>query len=336
MAEILKRNGYKTISYNGGAQLVAKFGFGQGFDLYDSFSDREDVSHDTFMKEVRLATGWIEKNPNEKFFFFLHTYETHHPYTPLKEDLDLLEKDYSGPLPANIPSELLRKINAGEVEIDLADQNHIISTYNAEIYSMDRAFGVLVDFLKKQNLYDNTLIIFTSDHGEEFEEHGMMGWHSHTLYDELLRVPLIIKFPNSEYAFTLIDEQTRNIDILPTMLDILNIPPLPQFEGESLLEWFSKTPRKQLLAISQLDADIQALPSSLRSDAYKLYNQELYDLKSDPLEHNDIARKNKKLFKSLQDELNSLLGDDQPFIEADAVELDKETVKRLRSLGYVN
>ena len=91
-----------------------------------------------------------------------------------------------GSLPNEISVDLLQRINRGEVELDANDLSHIISTYDAELRSVDEAFGRLVEFLRDEGLYDNAIIVLTSDHGEEFGEHGFVGWHSHTLYDEFL------------------------------------------------------------------------------------------------------------------------------------------------------
>ena len=336
MAEILKENGYKTISYNGGAQVNAKFGFDQGFDLYESFSNKGNIHKEDFMGKVSSSIDWIRSNPGEKFFLFLHTYEVHHPYTPTEAELALFEKNYTGTLPANISVDLLSKINDEGLKITEQDLQHIINAYDAEIYSMDQAFSVLMDFLEKENLYDNTIIIFTSDHGEEFGEHKRIGWHSHALYDEQIKVPLIIKFKNSRYAGQMVDDQTRSLDILPTLLDLLNIPLRKNFEGVSLVQWFNKSPRKPLFAVSQQDTAGRVHPRTIRTKKYKLYDRKLFDLISDPDEKKNIAWRNKNIRKKMQKELEYFLERDSTAVETNAVGLDKETLNRLKSLGYVN
>ena len=335
MAEILKGNNYITISYNGGGQIAAEFGLNQGFDLYDSWPSK-DIINETFIKKVNSAINWIKNNPGEKFFLFLHTYETHHPYTPKKEYLDLFEEDYSGNLPMDTSKTLLKKINQKEIKINEEDKKHIISTYDAEIYSMDKAFGILVDFLKKENLYNNTIIIFTSDHGEEFGEHGMMGWHGHALYDEQLKVPLIIKFPDSKYASRIIGEQTRSIDILPTLLDILDIPASETFEGVSLISWLKRKKNKEIFAVSQQDNSGPAHPTTIRTKKWKLYDSRLFNLKLDPLEKIDVAKEHESVDKYLKDNLNEILQQRKIIYTGEELEPDKETSEHLKSLGYVN
>ncbi len=147
-------------------------GLAQGFEIYQSSSNKKNRLGKKLIGKVNAATKWIVENPGGKFFLFLHTFEVHHPYTPRPEYLELFDPNYSGDLPDRISVGLLREINKGKRIINDQDRDHIISAYDAEIRSMDEAFGNFVDFLKRCGLYDNTMIIFTSDHGEEFGEHG--------------------------------------------------------------------------------------------------------------------------------------------------------------------
>jgi len=340
MGEILKAEGYHTISYNGGGQVAAAFGFGRGFDEYVSFPNVNRYVEQTFSGKVKLMIEWLNKNRDKKFFFFLHTYETHHPYTPQKEDLALFESGYAGTLPAEISVDLLRQINSGERALDAADRAHIVNCYDAEIYSVDRAFGVLVKFLKDRGLYHNTIIIFTSDHGEEFGEHGKMGWHSHTLYDELLHVPLIVKFKDSQFAGQVVTPQVRHIDLLPTLLDVLDIPGSDPFEGVSLIEWFAHPRKQTLFAVSERDSKQAVNPLSIRTAQWKLYigdrKPRLYSLRSDPGEQDNVYDwLRTKVRRTLHTELAARLENRAYAPQGKTVEFDKETLERLRSLGYV-
>ena len=206
LAEVLKEAGYTTASYNGGIQLDPAWGLDQGFDVYASVKPRGAPAEslvdktDRFAHQVDRAAAWIRGRRSPGFFLFLHTYEVHHPYSPEPDDLALFRGSYDGPLPDLVTVELLKEVNGGKRPVDDRDRQHIVDTYDAEIRSMDRAFGTLVALLKERKLYDAALVIVTSDHGEEFGEHGQMGWHSHTLYDELLRVPLLVKLPKSRRA----------------------------------------------------------------------------------------------------------------------------------------
>ena len=331
MAEILKRHGYRTVSFNDGGYVSERFGFDQGFDLYHSFPK---TSQGTLKNRANRAMEWIKKNRGEKFFMFLHTYEVHHPYTPKEEYLALFDADYAGALPSSISRDLLLEINDNKRSISESDKNHIISTHDAEIKSVDDSFLVLLDFLKENGLYDNTLIIFTSDHGEEFGEHGTMGWHGTTLFDEVLHVPLIVKFPDSLYASTVVDQQVRSIDILPTLLDVCGIPDEEMFEGTSLMRLIEGK-KKTLFAVSEMGS----YGKSIRTEAWKYHRvhskEMLFDLAKDPAEKIDLSKEYPDTRNRLKTALESLLVKRRISVPKDKAKLDKETLDQLRDLGYI-
>ena len=301
------------------------------------YSSGGGLAKGSLAKQVNFAINnkyWTNNNPDRKFFLFLHTYEVHAAYTPKKGYLDLFEKNYSGKLPKNISAKLLKEINNGEIKINKEDQEHIINTYDAEIRSMDDGFLLLENFLRERDIYDDTIIIFTSDHGEEFGEHGKMGWHSHSLYDELLLVPLIIKLPNSKYASKVVDEQVRSIDILPTLLDILDIRALKTFEGVSLIDLVTGKTLDQLFAVSQQDGKRKKRPTSIRTKKWKLYGSKLFNLESDPLENNDVSNENKAVKDFLRFKLNNILKQ-REIPSTNKVKLDEATKEELKALGYI-
>jgi len=263
MAEILRSAGYRTVSFNGGGQVGAPYGFDRGFEVYES-------SPGKFSEKVGAAIDWLDENADGKFFLFLHTYEVHAPYQSTGDYLKLFEKNYSGTLPETIAPGLLIKINSGAVGIDGADVQHIVNAYDAQIRSMDDAFGRLITHLRSTRRQDRTLIVFTSDHGEEFGEHGQIGRHSHALYDELLRVPLIVRMPGARFASTVVERQVRGIDILPTVLDVLGLQSLAQFEGSTLTGLLLQRQEDERVAVSQLDTTDRLPPSSIRTESRKL------------------------------------------------------------------
>ena len=196
-------------------------------------------------------------------------------------------------------------------------------------------FLLLENFLREKDIYDDTIIIFTSDHGEEFGEHGKMGWHSHSLYDELLLVPLIIKLPNSKYASKVVDEQVRSIDILPTLLDILDIRGLKTFEGVSLIDLVTGKTLDQLFAVSQQDDKKgKKRPTSIRTKKWKLYGSKLFNLESDPLENNDVSNENKAVKDFLRFNLNNILKQ-REIPSTNKIILDETTKEELKALGYI-
>jgi arylsulfatase A-like enzyme len=339
LPEILRAAGYTTVSYNGGAQLAPEWGLDRGFDIYESVRPKQAHGDafsgqvDRFDHTVEVAARWFREQRAEPFFAFLHSYEVHHPYTPTAENLRLFERDYSGELPRDITASLLRSVNRGSPTLTRADFDHIVSTYDAEIRSADAAFGDLMAFLRARGLYDEMLIVLMSDHGEEFGEHGLMGWHSHTLYDELLRVPLVIKLPNSRFAGRVVTDPVRLIDVAPTVLEVLGLPPAHAFVGESLLAFFEAQSAVSRPAISQQDTARRDV-LSLRTDRWKLYRGKLFDLEADRLEQRDVAGTHPEIAASLQARLDELL--EQTSVgEGVPSTPEPETRERLQSLGYI-
>jgi arylsulfatase A-like enzyme len=331
VAEVLRAEGFKTAAFHGGGQLDAVFGVGQGFDVWETPGHRPgEPFRDEFRPTVARALSWLEQVGQNPFFLFVHTYENHHPYTPSPENLAAVEADYEGPLPSEISIELLNAINTKRSTITPEDLRHIESTYEAEIRSVDAAFGALVEGLRRLDLYEQSLIIFTSDHGEEFGEHGMVGWHGHTLYDELLRVPLLIKYRDSWHAGQTLSDQVRLLDVAPTMLGALDRPRPTVFEGADLTLYAAGGPAPAPYAVSVLEEG----GSSIRSPGWKRIRRSLFDLSRDPGETKDVAEE----FPGTSEKLRLIkleLITEGPSIGAVAAPISPELRERLESLGYV-
>lgn len=327
IAEALSDGGYATAAFTGGGQMDRSFQLDQGFDHW------EQPGRPRFAGTVRAAVPWLEQHAQGRFFLFLHSYEVHHPYEPDPKLLARFDEGYTGDLPDVISVDFLRQVNAGERTIDEADLAHIIATYDAEIRGMDRGVRQLVEELQKLGIYDRTLIVFTSDHGEEFGEHGKVGWHSHTLYDELLRVPLVIKFPRAAYAGTRIARQVRSIDIAPTILATLGLPAEPGFTGVDLSVLLRGGELPPLPAISRQDRKRDEDISSIRTEEWKLYDHEaLYNLRLDPGETWTVTN------PEVQAELERVFAEAiaaRPALEAEPVLPEKKTLDELKALGYL-
>jgi len=326
LAEVLQQNGFSTAAFTGGGQMDRVFGLDQGFDLYDQ------PGQEHFLGTVQRGIEWLDSQAREPFLLFLHSYEVHHPYTPSQENLELFEQAYSGSLPDEISIDVLREINNGERALEEGDLAHIIAAYDAEIRSVDAAFGVLIDALKERDLYGETLIVFTSDHGEEFGEHGIIGWHSHTLYDELLRIPLIFKLPASRQAGTVVEELVRGLDIPPTVVGEVGLKIPPEFEGESLVERIAKPEIEPLFAVSRLDRRPGHDVDSIRTGEWKLMREGLFNLQKDPEELWLVS--DAYTIGRLRDRLAEMIAAREPHEEVEVVPSDKN-LEELRALGYI-
>ena len=340
LGEAMQEAGYATASFNGGVQLDAAYGLDQGFDVYMSVKPRDTGAEslvdetDRFAHEVEQARAWIEKQQGRAFFLFLHTYEVHHPYTPEQRDLEIFRGGYHGPLPDHITMDLLDEVNQGTRTLEPRDRQHIVDTYDAEIHSADRAFGTLVAVLRKLGLYDSALVVVTSDHGEEFGEHGQMGWHAHTLYDELLRVPLLVKLPKGKRAGTTVEETVRGIDVSPTVLAALGRSLPPSFEGRDALALWPQ-PAEAAEVWSSRDTITPNAIFALRTPYWKLIGRRLYDLRHDPGEKSDVAGSQPQVMKRMTSRRLALL-ESRPRPRPQPARINEELRQRLRALGYLD
>jgi arylsulfatase A-like enzyme len=327
LAEVLSDDGFHSVSYNGGGQLAPIYGLDQGFEIYLPKAG-------PFGKVVDRTVDWLEEHRGEPFFLFLHTYEVHHPYKPRPKLLEIFDDGYAGELPDQISVELLEEVNRGDRVLGDADLAHIIATYDAEIRSMDRAFGRLEAYLRQAGLWHDTVVAFTSDHGEEFGEHGKVGWHSHTLYDELLRVPLMIKLAASAHGGDTVERQVRLIDLAPTLLAAVGRRSPEGFDGRSLLPLLAAQRSSERPAVSWLDSDGPGI-ESLRYKGWKLYQDHLFHLETDPGELHDVAGDNAQMRRRLARRLEKIVRS-RDAADGEEVAPDEETLKHLRALGYLN
>jgi arylsulfatase A-like enzyme len=230
LIEILSSN-FITISRNGGGNISSDFGFYRGFDLY--MSNNDDLNDIHASENLFKYTGnHLLEFVFPKAFYFLHTYHVHTPYQPEIKFLEQISKNV-GIKDFNF-QELLGMRNTFKA---FADDfiNDVKSLYDAEILSFDNAFAGFVSFLKVNHLYDNSMIVLLSDHGEEFMEHG--SWcHSTDLYNEQIKVPLIIKFPNQEFKGKKITANVSLLDVIPTLLDYYRMEMPGGITGKSLMD----------------------------------------------------------------------------------------------------
>ena len=233
LAELLKASGYKTYGVINAPYLKTKYKLNRGFDFYNMTPIDGRVADGT----TEDALDWIDLNGDAPFFVFVHYFDPHLPYSPPAPYDTLFDPDYTGRLrdaynPKRLPA--FRQRDFAEMKaISAADWDHIRALYDGEIAFTDEAVGRLLEGLKERGLAKNTLIVFLSDHGEEFFEHEGFE-HGHTLYDELLRVPLIFSLPGRLPEGVRVSRQVRLVDIAPTIMDLLGLRPDPDFEGVSL------------------------------------------------------------------------------------------------------
>jgi len=233
LASLLMENGYATGAIINAPYLKGKFHMDRGFDFYYMTPPEGRDAGGTTEDALR----WIDDNSTGPFFMFAHYFDPHIPYAPPAPYDSIFDAGYTGKVrkPYN-PKWLPRaRLHGLELVTNLkqADKDHIEALYDGEVAFTDASIGALIDGLEARGLTQNTLIVFLSDHGEEFFEHGGFE-HGHSLFGELLRAPFILSMPGRVPEGRRVPEQVRLVDVLPTLLDLLGMESEDHFEGRSL------------------------------------------------------------------------------------------------------
>jgi arylsulfatase A-like enzyme len=331
-AEILRRAGFQTGAVVRNDWVHAMFGFAQGFDVYLRPTEARPIaaSHhspastrDEFsdVDVTDLAIELIEGRQDRPFLLYVHYMDAHQ---------HLLSDE--------TPS----------FGTELSDY------YDSSVHWTDHNIGILLDALEQDGLVDHTIIVVASDHGEAFREHGMPG-HAKDLHREVARVPLIIALPDAAEG-VVVRRQVANLDIWPTLLDLLGAPPLAGADGRSLVplvvaaasggepdgllerslfaeldkRWAGRPDQEPLVVTSVVDGGYRLI----RSDAHP-GKPLLYDLSVDPKEEYDIAAVEPARVAELDAKIDELLArPGSTWGKPPIVELDEKKRKQLEKLGY--
>ena len=229
IAEVLFSAGYDTAAFTEAGYVRPELGLAQGFARFRCALAEVDETLDG-------AAAWIEAR-ERPYFAFVHTYKVHTPYDPEGAARELLVRPYDGPLPVNARVDDVPAAHKAH-DYTAEDARYLSDLYDAEIRELDVAFGAFMDRLKAAGALDNTLVIITADHGEEFAEHGQFN-HSNSLYEEQLRVPLILLPPRSmsePSSGTRSPRAAMSVDVAPTIAQVADAPVPRGWSGRSLLE----------------------------------------------------------------------------------------------------
>ena len=354
LSEHLKAQGFATGSFIANGYVSNKFGFDQGWDYYTNYI-RESKSTEA-SNVYREAGNWIEKHLEKKgkdapFFAYVHTIDPHVPYDPPASFLEMYDKGpYTGQVEPRQTANLLEKAkrNPPQVTFNARDKKRLAGLHDGEISYQDAEMGKFIERLKGLGVWKDTVFVFTSDHGEEFNEHGSWG-HGHSVYQELLNVPLFVHYPAALPKGKRIEKTVSTLDIAPTVLEVLGKKPMPKAEGKSLLPiLFHGARPSPEVAFSDFLYDRHVV----RAGRYKLIlrgtNATFFDLGKDkgeqtelPLEKHPIAVRYCRTMlgqflgaKDRRDWTSAKQQGKTKKLKRQEVDMDDTTREQLKQLGY--
>ncbi len=352
LAGLLREEGYRTAAFTGGGYMNHHFGLGEGFELYmDKYTDGTrdyspflDVHWSLFRS---LVLDWLHSFSREPFFLFIHCYDVHKPYNPPARYVEPFYPACQGEVISFLDHNIVvfkeaekpvRKVSVDSLTPD--EFEHLVAHYDGEIRMVDEEVGILLETLDQLGIGDRTLLVVTSDHGEQFLEHGELG-HRNTLYGEELRVPLIMRLPHAIAAGFVVREVVKIIDIMPTILDIMGFGG-DGFSGRSLV---SVMKRKQEPGSVILSEYREGGLAAIRDERFKLIlsfrddSEELYDLENDSEEKVDVSNEYPAVRDRLRSELVKRIQEQKRAGEryqGKSAREDQYITDQLKALGYIS
>lgn len=344
LAEALQEQGYYTVALVTNVNLSQSLGFGQGFmehrELLRGHDTRTMQSDEVHEYILEFFQDYLDTPDRRPFFMLVWTMDPHTPYTPAESVSTLFHIEQYTPT-GNFDEEFLQQLWRGEIHLTPSQIEYAKTRYDQEIYFNDQSFGQLLQAMRQFGIYDDSVIIFTADHGEEFFEHGGVT-HGRTLYNEQIRVPLAIKA--NQMARGVRDERVQSIDLYPTILAVTGIKEPYRLDGLSLLQTIS--PDRVLYFDNEFgNNDLTARLDDVRKT---IFNQVTYRppfdapvpvvesyAAEDNAEHTPLALTGFADALRLQDIFS--YRDRQPELELThtPAEMTPEMQEQLRDLGYV-
>lgn len=314
LAEVLQARGWDTAAFVGASVLKKSFGFSQGFAVYDDQMPKADANRQVEFPERRAgevvdrATRWLDSQSGKPFFLWVHVFDPHSPYDPPSP----FREKYSGNL------------------------------YDGEVAYTDQHLGRLFEAVARKSKPETTLIAVMADHGESLSEHGEFT-HGIFLYDSTLRIPFLLAGPGIPPGLR-VKPQVRNIDFLPTVLELMGSPAPQGVQGTSLVPTFSgkEAPAADAYVetlFPRINMDWAEL-RGIRTNRWKYVRApkpELYDLTQDPAETKNVIASHPSDAQELEARLNAAsgIGGSQKSEKVETEMLNQKTMLQLRSLGYL-
>lgn len=352
LAERLYEAGYSTAAFTGGGYVSAQFGFEQGFEIYEDHDEAAEGGPDAI---IASALAWVRSVRETPFFLFLHTYEAHYPYLHAEH----ARPSDAGRLEQTITDEEVDAIHHGDLILTPDERRYVSDLYDGDVAWADRAIGGFLDSLRQEGTLDRTLVVVLSDHGEELwdREPDYSPDHGHSLYQELVHVPLLVRWPGQVPTGARVKTPVSLLDVTPTLLDLAGVPGDPEHRGRSLAttlktgeepgartiqaESVQYGPDRFLMRNGDLTVILTPYPDRL-DNAVPIPARplEIFDLAADPLEQQDLSSHLTPAAAQMVDALwqrsKGVL--DQPYRKGQEKppELPDDLLQQLRSLGYLH
>jgi len=344
LAERFREAGYRTAAFTGGVWVDGDRGFYQGFELYANHDELKSGGPEAYFSR---AARWVRERDGAPYFLFLHTYEPHTPYVHSR----FADPADAGRLGESFDYDELGKIRSGELVLTDQERRFVSDLYDGDIAEADRLVKGFFDQLAGR--LDDVIVVVLSDHGEELWEHYVIRSpdHGHSLYQELLHVPLICWAPGRVRSGARIETPVSLIDVAPTVLALAGLPRDPQHRGAELVETLrtgAEPAARPIYAesleygpdrFSVRDGDTKIIVTPI---ADRVHNDvhlpveplEVFDLATDPHElHNAVGLERPEILEALYSRAARKLrgtGDVD-----DLTGIPEELRDRLRALGYV-
>jgi arylsulfatase A-like enzyme len=284
LAETLREQGYYTAAFVNNPFLSTQNEFDRGFDEYNHYGP-------TSVEGVEQVLSWLDRHRNEKFFLFFHVMDPH-DFSIKGSAIYELPQRYGGP---------------GDKALEMETNK-----YDTGVNFCDEQMAEFLEGMKWLGLGHHSLVILTSDHGEELHDRGGTG-HGHSLNNELLRVPLIVRLPGGSEDRMVFDERISTLDIAPTILDVLDMPVPPYYQGQSLAPLFAGEELSARPIFAEALGSGHEKKAVIMGDHKMIYTAtsnkfELYNLKNDPKESKNLILKAPAIESTMVQAL-------QPFVE---------------------
>ncbi len=360
LPEVFQRAGFSTAAVTEGGFVSTAFGLDRGFGFFQEEQGAIQLlgRHRPGDRRARggveqtfeRAKQWLSRHREERFFLLIHSYEPHAPYSR-RTFADGMDSGVVGPvfLASSLPA-----LQTGQIVLSDEEIEYIKALYDGGILESDRHIGEFLAFLEETGLSDRTLVVVTSDHGEELGDQypASTGDHGHSLRDPLLTVPLVLYDPTHDYAVREVSAQVRLLDTLPTIAEILGVKIDRAIDGSSLVPLMNGSDSEDRLALAS-QTRRGPLRASVRTLGFKFITtlgpgrgtipllpepppQQLYDLIADPEESRNLVADRPELARMLLRILDERFSGFRETLEPETANgIDPAVLERLKSLGYV-